>query len=199
MSNALLIDLFAEDRGHEELLRPLLRRLARDQEKAAQVRVRSARGGHGRALAELDLYQKSVLRIGRGEALPDLLVVAIDGNCDSFAAARGKVRAALRDEFQDRTVHACPDPHVERWYLADLEAFHEVVGITPRVGKQKCEKNVYKALLAKAVADAGHPPILGGIEFARELAEAMDPYRAGKADNSLKHFLEEATACLKSL
>jgi len=53
-------------------------------------------------------------------------------------------------------------------------------------------------MLAEAVADAGHPATLGGIEFARELVDAMNFYRAAKADSSLKHFLDEATARFKS-
>jgi hypothetical protein len=198
MSSPLVTDLFVEDRGHEELLRPLLERIGREQNKPIGVRVRQARGGHGRVLQELSLYQESVLKGVGGMSLPDLLVVAIDANCSAFQAARTNIQAQLKGEFRDRAICACPDPHVERWYLADLTAFHQVVGRAPAVGQQKCKREVYKALLAQSVAAAGHPPLLGGIEFARELAEAMDFYRAGKADNSLKHFLEEATARIKS-
>jgi hypothetical protein len=197
MSSRVVTDLFVEDRGHEELLRPLLERIGREQQKPIAVRVRQARGGHGRVLEELSLYQESVLKGAGGMTLPDLLVVAIDSNCSAFQAARTAIQDRLKDEFRDRAVCACPDPHVERWYLADLTAFHQVVGVTPVVGKQKCQRDVYKALLAKAVADAGHPPLLGGIEFARELVEAMDFFRAAKADHSLKHFLDEAGARLK--
>jgi hypothetical protein len=199
MSSPIITDLFVEDRAHEELLRPLLIRLGRENQKEIRLRVRSARGGHGRALAELCLYQQSVLKGVGGMTVPDFLVVAIDGNCSAFNEARNIIQAKLEDPFRDRTVHACPDPHIERWYLADLEAFHQVVGITPIVGKQKCQREVYKRILAKAVADAEHPPTLGGIEFARELAEAMSFFRAGKADNSLKHFLDETASRLKSL
>ena len=199
MSKPRRIDLFAEDRGHEELLKPLLERVAREQGKDVRVSVRSARGGHGRAITELKLYQKSILKGIGGEALPDVLVVAIDGNCAGFASAQKTIRDALADEFQDRTVGASPDPHIERWYLADRTAFHQVVGITPNVGKLKCERDVYKRLLADAVTAAGHPPTLGGIEFARELAEAMDFFRAGKSDSSLKHFLEGVVARFKPL
>jgi hypothetical protein len=199
MSSPLTADLFAEDRAHEELLRPLLARMGREQQVDLRLRVRSARGGHSRALKELALYQQSVLKGVGGTTLPDLLIVAIDGNCQTFHEARALINGHLDERFRDRTVHACPDPHVERWYLADLEAFHRVVGITPSVGKPKCQRDVYKRVLAQAVADAGHPPTLGGIEFARELAEALDYFRAGKADNSLKHFLDEAASRLKSL
>src|SRR5438270_4270531 len=151
MSSPLQADLFAEDRGHEEFLRPLIERLAAEQGKPVRVQVRSARGGHGRVLAELSLYQKSVLKGIGGLALPDLLVVAIDGNCNSFQEARKQIQDHLMDEFRNRAIIACPDPHVERWYMADLEAFQEVVGITPKLGKQKCKQDWYKDLLAQSV------------------------------------------------
>ncbi len=199
MSETFLIDLFAEDRAHEELLRPLLERLARECARDIQIRVRSARGGHGRVLAELSLYQKSMLKRVVGEQLPDVLVVAIDANCKSPTATRKQIESSLEVTFCDRTLHACPDPHVERWYLADLQAFHEIVGITPTVPKDKCERDLYKGILAKAVIDAGHPATLGGIEFARELADRMDFFRAGKSDKSLKHFLDETLARFRLL
>ncbi len=198
MADAIQIDLFAEDQAHEELLRALLERMAREQHRPARVRVRSARGGHGRAIQELKLYQRSMLKGVSGSTLPDLLVVAIDGNCKSYTDTLKEIKEALQDEFRDRTVGACPDPHIERWYLADLDAFQQVVGVRPSIGKQKCERDVYKRLLAKAVVDAGHPATLGGIEFARELAEAMDYFRAGKSENALKHFLDETEGRLKT-
>jgi hypothetical protein len=198
MSSRLVIDLFVEDRGHEELLRPLLERIGREQGKTVDVRVRQARGGPGRVLGELSLYQKSVLKGVNSMTLPDLLVVAIDANCNSFQETRTNIQTRLEDEFRDRTICACPDPHVERWYFADLAAFHQVVGSASAPGRQKCQRGVYKTLLANAITEAGHPSLLGGIEFARELVEAMDFYRAGKEDNSLKHFLDEVAFRFKS-
>ena len=50
-----------------------------------------------------------------------------------------------------------------------------------------------------AIQEAGHPQPLGGIEFAAELAEAMDLYRAGRADASLRAFLDDLRAALKTL
>src|SRR4051794_40289210 len=115
MSKAVAIDLFAEDRGHEVLLKPLVMRIAREQRKKVTVQVRAARGGHSSALEELNLYQESVLK--GAVVMPDLLIAAIDANCGSFNEARGSIQKELRPGFQDRTVSACPDPHVERWYL----------------------------------------------------------------------------------
>jgi hypothetical protein len=197
MSNVLVIDLFVEDRAHEEWLRPLMERLAREENRQVRIRVRSARGGHGRVIQELKTYQRA-LKTGRVGLIPDLLVAAIDGNCSSFTDAQNRVQGVLQPLFADRTIKVTPDPHIERWFLADPETFHQVVGITPRFDVNKCERDYYKNVLAKAVTDAGHPATLGGIEFARELVEALDWYRAGKSDSSLKHFLDELRGRLRT-
>jgi hypothetical protein len=76
----MVIDLFVEDRAHEEFLRALLYRLAREEKTSVIVHVRSARGGHGRALTELSLYQQSIVKSAGDLLRPDMLVVAIDAN-----------------------------------------------------------------------------------------------------------------------
>lgn len=190
------VDLFVEDRAHEELLTALLRRLAREEGKWLVIRTRSARGGHGRALSELHLYQKTILAQQR---VPDLLVVCIDGNCKRVTEARKDITQCLDDAIVDRAVVACPDPHVERWYLADPDAFYRVVGRRPSPGRKKCERGHYKSILGTAVRDGGHPPTLGGVEFAAELAAAMDLYRAGKNEKSLGQFLTDARTRIRGL
>ena len=151
-------------------------------------------------MSELAIYQKSVEQGVAGMTMPDVLIVGIDSNCTSVGRARTAIRENIAPAFRDRTAIACPDPHVERWYVADPESFANVVGARPRLPRRKkCERGRYKAVLARAVVKAGHPPTLGGIEFAREIVEAMDLYRAGKAERSLKLFLDEATARLRSL
>lgn len=129
--------------------------------------------------------------------LPDLIVVAIDANCSPQAQARKSIAQALRPELAMRVVIACPDPHVERWYLADAVAFSDVVGSCPRIGRKKCKRDHYKQKLAQAVLDAKHPPTLGGIEFAAELVRSMDLHRAGKADPSLRRFIADLRSALK--
>ena len=161
------------------------------------ARVRSARGGHARAIAEFKLYQDLVEKSAVGGAHPDLLVVAIDGNCTTFAKKRAEIRSAAKAAFSGRVVVACPDPHVERWYLADPDSFRSVVGHRPTLGKKKCVRDHYKSALAKAVRQAGHPATLGGIEFARELVDAMDFYRAGRVDRSLKAFVDDLRGRLR--
>ena len=191
MSELLLVELFLEDNAHQQLLVPLAQRVAREEEIELRCRVRNARGGHAGAMGSFKRYQ--ILRekgVG-GREVADLLVVAIDGNCSSFTETRKNIRRATHDSFGHMLVTACPDPHIERWYLADPQSFQDVVGTQPSVGPRKCVRNHYKQMLATAVASGGHPPTLGGVEFGRELADAMDLFRAGKNDSSLKAFVED--------
>ncbi|MBN1829822.1 MAG: DUF4276 family protein [Deltaproteobacteria bacterium] len=200
MSKRIVADLFAEDRAHEEFLKAMLARIVSQEGKSMELRIRSARGGHGRAITEFSVYQKSVLKAESSFIVrPDIIFVAIDANCESFNYARRGIKAKIESQFQDRTVVACPDPHIERWYLADPESFARVVGVRPKIGRKKCERGFYKAILSKAVVDAGYPPTLGGVEFAREIVEHMDLYHAGKTENSLNHFLNDAIAQIKSI
>lgn len=104
--------------------------------------------------------------------------------------------AAAEPFVQDRLVAACPDPHVERWYLADPQSFERVVGKRPDIGTRKCVRDHYKRVLASAIVQGGHPATLGGVEFAPELVEAMDLYRAGRNDSSLKAFVDDFRAKL---
>lgn len=199
MSSRLTVDLFAEDRAHEEFLRAMLNRIATEQDRNLTVRVRSARGGHPRVLEELGLYQTSVLKAPENLSMPDLVCIAIDANCKRWIRARTDIKKRIQSQFMQRAIIACPDPHIERWYLADPDSFAQVVGVRPKVGKRKCERDRYKAILSKAIVDAGHPVTLGGIEFAQELVAAMDLYRAGKSEGSLKHFLDETISHIKTL
>jgi hypothetical protein len=199
MSRLVVVDLFVEDRAHEQLLKPLVERVAGEENVEILVRVRSARGGHGRALEEFELYQTLVEKNAVPSPAAELLVVGIDGNCTPFHKKRAQIQEAARPELAQRLVVACPDPHVERWYLADPDCFSEVVGLRPTVGRKKCTRDHYKTVLARAVLQAGHPPTLGGIEYAREIAQGIDCYRAGRNDRSFKAFIDDLRSGLRAL
>jgi hypothetical protein len=199
MSSPVLVDVFVEDRAHEAFLVPMLRRIAREEKVAVTPMVRSGRGGHGRAVTELKLYQNLLQKGVAGTTNPDLLIVGIDGNCSTFAKAKKAIVAATHAPSSERLVVACPDPHVERWYLADPESFKDVVGYRPTIARKKCARDFYKAALANVVRKAGHPATLGGIEFAQELVELMDLYRAGKNERSLKAFVDDLRGRLRTL
>ena len=194
-----VVDLFVEDRAHEALLKPLAARIAREEDIELVIHVRSARGGHGKAIAEFKVYQQGVEKGVFGDVFADLLIVGIDGNCSTFTKKKEEIDAATNAKFKDRLIAACPDPHIERWYLADPESFKMVIGSPPAIGSKKCVRDYYKQLLSQAIRDAGYPPTLGGIEFASDLAQAMDLYRAGKNDRSLKSFVDDLRSKLRSL
>lgn len=200
MSRALRIDVFCEDRAHEAFLKPLLYRICTQEGVQARIEVQSARGGRGRTLQELEGYQLVTRKAGHQR--PDLHAVAIDANCSSYAAKAREVRDRIDSGLFCHHAVACPDPHVERWYMADAEAFQRVVGVAPPAAQPKCDKqtrNVLKKALVESIRAGGHPATLGGIEFAADLAEAMDPFRAGKAEPALKHFLDEVVSALRQL
>ena len=197
MNEALVVDLFVEDRAHEEFVGAIVRRIARLENRHIQLRVRAARGGYPRVLHELDLYQKMVLSGLVTMSLPDILVVAADSNCQRLAAKKRAIRRQLQAPFKDRTVLAVSDPHVERWYLSDRQAFKQIVGVQQPTERRKCERERYKRILAQAVRDGGHPAILGGIGFAKELADSMDFYRAGRTEPGFKQFVSDAVSAFK--
>jgi hypothetical protein len=58
---------------------------------------------------------------------------------------------------------------------------------------------VNKSALANAIIAAGHPPTLGGIEFAKEIVDAMDFYVASVVDRSLEAFLDDARRMMKAI
>ena len=189
MSDEWTVDIFVEDRAHEHFVRGLVIRIAEEEAKPIVLQVRSARGGHGRVVSEYENYQ---MLVGKGAlATPHLLVVTIDANCTAYSAKRDEVLEATEDRYHDILVVGCPDPHVERWYLADIPSFQRVVGVSPSFQRRKCQRDYYKSVLANAVRDAGHPSTLGGIEFAEELARDMDLYSAGRQDRSLGAFTDD--------
>lgn len=197
MSSPVTVDIFVEDRAHEAFLVPMLYRIAQEEQVVVAPRVRAGRGGHGRVVAELKLYQDLVRRGAAGRTVPDVLIAGIDGNCSTFTKAKQAIERAIDPSLSTRLVVACPDPHVERWYLADPESFHAIVGHRPAVARRKCARDYYKAALADAVRRAGHPATLGGIEFAMELVARMNLYRAGKNQRSLKSFVDDLRARLR--
>lgn len=191
MNNPITVDLFVEDRAHEEFLKPFVSRIAREERVLVSIQVRSARGGHGRAIQEYKLYQNLLKKFLWGNSWPNVIIVGIDGNCTTFSKKRDEILKATEPDFKDRLVFACPDPHIEKWYLSDPISFHRVVGYTPKVGKKKCERDYYKKMLVQAIQRAGHPISLGGSEFAIDLVDAMDLYRASHGNHCLKAFVDQ--------
>lgn len=191
--------LFVEDFGQEEYLTALTERIAQDEGIEVEIRPRSVRGGHGRALSELAEYVADLLK-GR-EPLPDLLIVARDANCQGRAARQKELEGAvsgIERIYPGFVIAAIPDPHVERWMLVDSQAFKAVLGRGCKAPDYKCEKVRYKKQLLDAMREAGVVPPLGGMEFARDLVAQLDLERAGSLDDSLGQFVADLRRKLRS-
>lgn len=192
------IDLFCEDRAHEQFVRTLVGRLAQEEGLRPIVRAMNARGGHAKALGEFELWQRAFLKQAR-RGLPDLLVLVIDANCQGWNKARRQIEEAIDQTVVPNHVVGCPDPHIERWYIADPVAFETVVGAQPGRVLEKCERHFYKRLVEQAVEKSGTPLLTGTADLAPDLVEAMDLYKAGKAQQSLRLFVEGIKAGLRRL
>ena len=190
----MVIDLFCEDRAHEAFLKPLISRIGVEKGCDLRVRVRIARGGRPRVMREFRNYQRVAPVVSNADA--DVVVVAIDGNCLGFAEARADVQKLAIPTFADRLVVASPDPHIERWYMADPQAVSKVLGREAPDLKRKCERAYYKRALRDLIARSGRMPLLGGPETAPDLAENVNVYRAGRNDSSFKAFVSDLKAKL---
>lgn len=181
--------LFVEDYGHEAFLQALIERLAQEYQVDVCMRSFSVRGGHGKVITELKQFVKALQR--DKEDLPDLLVVASDTNCRRLVECRKEIEEVTQD-IQEFVVCALPDPHVERWLLIDSEAFKKVLGEGCNAPTQKCEKDLYKQLLSRAIRATGNPPILGGMEHAGDIVNAMNLGRiSGKVDSSFRDLVRD--------
>jgi hypothetical protein len=193
------IDLFCEDSGHEQFVVALVNKIAGGIAVDVDVRPISARGGHGRAIRELKAYQKALQTSRMLGGMPDLLVVVIDGNCKGWHQAHKAIASEVDKGVFARFCVGCPDPHVERWCMADPTTFARVIGQAPRPDPVKCERAIYKQLLRRSIEEAGHTIISDVMEFAGELVQAMDLYRAGRQERSLGAFVDELRSALASL
>lgn len=193
------VDLFCEDAGHESFARALIGRLADDQRiPRPTVTARAARGGHGRALTELDIWQRSLAR-GTEPARADLLVVMIDGNGEGWAAQRRGISDRLHPGLFRETVIGCPDPHVEAWCAADRVALKTTLGVDPGPPPVKPGRKGYKVWLREALESAGIPVLNDAMDVAADLVPHIDPFRAAKASPSLGHFMDELSKALRRL
>ncbi|MCP4352683.1 MAG: DUF4276 family protein [Desulfobacterales bacterium] len=184
------IILFVEDYGHEAFITALLERLAHENGIELKIVHRSVKGGHGKVITEFQNYLRELHR--EREGLPDMLLVATDANCKGYMERRKEIDDK-NEKFKDFTLCAIPDPHIERWLLLDSAAFKSVLGKGCNAPDHKCSRDRYKKLLLESMRKAGIVPPFGGIEYAREIVNAMDFKRVAKTDCSFKKLLNDLT------
>lgn len=186
------VALFVEDEAHRQVIGALVRRIAVECDVAVRLDWRSAVGGHGKVVAELDDYMRDLKR--QGSPWPDLVIAATDANCKGLNE-RG--REISRPDAPTPMILAIPDPHIERWLLLDGAAFKSVLGTGCDAPDQKCDRGRYKQRLIEAIHAAGTTPLLGGIEYAEDIVREMNIKRASRLDRSFKRFVEDLRATLQ--
>jgi hypothetical protein len=182
------ISLFCEDSFHERFVGALIKRFQRDYGVAAKVRILSAAGG----LPRMHFEFKSFLRdLSRGMSSPDAVIAVVDANCKEYNGRKAELDKVLGHypQFEGVVHYAIPDPHIERWMMADERAFQVVFGRGCTLPSAKCEKNKYKKLLLSEIRDSGIDPPLGGLEYAKDIVEAMDLGRVETSEPSFGKFL----------
>lgn len=199
----VVIGYFLEDVAQERFLQALVERIAQDlgwPREALRHNPRNVAGGQGTATTALRQFLRDVRR-GRERPF-DVLVVVLDGNCQGYAKKRNEIQAITEQTgYAAPLVCAVPDPHIERWYLADPAALRQVIGTEahPFLPPYKCERDRYRRALREAFAQAGFIPPLGGAEYGPELAEVIDLYAVGRTDPAFRHFVEDLRAALAPL
>jgi hypothetical protein len=94
MADRLVIDVFCEDSGHETFLRNLIKVLAASVSiLTPELRLHSARGGHGRAIHSLKAWQRAV-RDGH-QPHGDALLVMIDANSTGWRTMLRNIQDAV--------------------------------------------------------------------------------------------------------
>jgi len=194
------IDYFLEDAPQERFLKALVARIAAELSLSPNVLihdVRSPARGKGAVMTSFRKFVRDVQR--ERERAPDILIVAVDGNCQGFTEKRKEIGAiAQRAGYVRPLVCAVPDPHIERWYLADAKALQQVLEskVTPQPLPYKCERDRYKQALLQVIADAGVLALLGGAEYGAEIAHRLDLYTVEKVDAAFKHFIDSLKEAL---
>lgn len=191
---AVRLDLFCEDAGHEEFGRAAIERLAEAAKMTVSIRVVSARAGLGYMQRELRAYTRA---IRRRPGTPDILVVLADANGVGPAARRQEIEEVDLAETFPHWIIGTPDPCVEAWLLADPPSLGETFGKSPnRRGSD--DSDVLKNYLKTYLEATGEIVTQGGVEFSDEVVGAMSLYRAGKAEPTLKRFLDDLQKALRS-
>lgn len=190
------VGYFLEDRGHESFVRALVARTAREKgfpQEGWVDDVRASTGGKS-----IQAYREFLKGLRGGvQHLPfDVLIIASYGNCHGYLERKNQlVGYAQRMKLTelDRIVFAIPDPHIERWYMADPKAFNRVFGggNVPALPAYKCQKSFYKKVMQDAIASSEVTPQFRGYEYGPRIVDEMNLYVTGKEDPSLKHFLDD--------
>ncbi len=180
------VALFVEDYAHEQVIGGLVERIANECNISVQLDWRNAVRGRGEVVTQFKNYLRDLRH--QGGPWPDLIIVAADANCKGLNERKREMSIS---DAPAPMLLAIPDPHIERWLLLDGSAFKAVFGKGCEAPDQKCDRGRYKQLLIEAILGTSHLPLLGGIEYAKDIVLHMDLRRAARADRSFQRFVDD--------
>lgn len=188
------ITLFCEDSFHEKFIGALLNRFEDEFQAGVTARFLSSRGGLPRMQGEWSDFLRD-LATDR-QRPPDAVIVVVDANCLGYNDRKASMDRELAryPQFAGLVSYAIPDPHIERWMLADPKAFHAVFGRGCTLPAVKCVKDEYKKLLRKEIRESGIEAPLGGEEFAEDVVMAMNLAQVETREPSFGLFLRNLKA-----
>lgn len=197
MNHTLQVVCFFEDIAHERFITALIKRAAEQQNVTPAIKVLNATHG-SRMWKEFRQYLRELE--AEVTPLPDVFIVVMDGNCQKATEVVRKIEDEVKkvSVTLPRLVCAVPDPHIERWYLEDQQAFKKVLprAQPPKKLRYKCEHDRYKRALIEAIRAAGVEPLLGGAEYGEDIAKVLDPSRL---DRSFKTFWRDLCSALREV
>lgn len=192
------IVLFLEDNAQEIFIRALIDRLIAEEKKNPkdyELRILNSRGG-----GSIRAYKEFISQVKKRSHLnADLLIVGSDGNCNGFIKRKQQLINAAKNIPYPEVITAVPDPHIERWYMLDIQALQRASGVPVQLisPKVKCDKNHYKTLLRQAFSNQNLFPPLGGAEYGALIVGLMNIYVVGKSDPSIGDFIDQFQSWLR--
>ena len=186
------IAMSVEDNAQEQFIKGILKRILKEygfNDDDYEITPLCNKGG--KSLLALKTFINEGKRISF--RTKDILIVGSDANCMGFMERKKQIDKIIADSQYKNVIMAIPNPHIERWYLMDLQALKKAVDapISVNLPSFKCEKGFYKRLLKSAFQSAGIVPPLGGTEYGEEIAKYVDLYECGKIDHGFKEFNEQ--------
>jgi len=191
---------FLEDAAHNQFVPPLVERIARE----LGISV-------GRVEIEPSYYRGSqvirafrqFLRDAQQSLRADLVVLCVDGNCKGPEEKRREFeREVQRHRISVPVIYAIPNPHIERWYLADPTAIRTVISsslISFHVPPYKCERDFYKRILEIEVFEKVEIDVYqGGTEYGPDIANEIDFVRIMTITPCLNKFIDDIRQALKT-
>ena len=196
LADRMRIALFLEDVGHERFIGAFIERLADEVDARVQLEVRNARGGASQLDQQFMQFLKDNVTL---DQRLNLVVVIRDTDCVGVERVKTRYLGLVRDAYYSGdVVIGAPEPHIECWYLSDPSALQRVLRADTQatVPDSKCGRDRFKRKLSEVIEDAHVAPLLGGIEYAEDIVEEMDIYRACSNVPSLDTFVRDLRRAL---